>query len=131
MTQFVLDASVAAVWLLDDEQEPRAEEALFELEKFGAIVPQLWHAEVRNCLLVAERRGRISAQDADERLKALSELPIQTDLEPDHDHALQLARKYKLSLYDALYLELAVRKSTSLCSLDKALIKAASIEGIN
>ena len=125
MTQFVLDASVTAVWLLDDEKHPVAEAALSELEKFGAIVPQLWHAEVRNCLLVAERRGRISAQDADERLKALSDLPIQTDMEPDHNQALQLARNHNLSLYDALYLELSLRKNTSLCSLDKALIKAA------
>ena len=127
MTHFVLDASVAAVWLLDDEKHPVAEEALLELEKSGAIVPQLWHAEVRNCLLVAERRGRISGHDADERLKALSELPIQTDLEPDHDDALQLARKHNFSLYDALYLELALRKNTSLCSLDKALIKSAGL----
>jgi predicted nucleic acid-binding protein len=130
LTQFVLEASVAAVWLLDDEQHSGADAALSKLEEYGAIVPQLWHAEIRNCLLVAERRGRISGHDVDDRLKALNELPIQTDAEPDHDHALQLARKHKLSLYDALYLELALRKNTSLCSLDKTLVRAAGIEGV-
>lgn len=125
----VLDASVAAVWLLDDETNPLASAALISLAKNGAVVPQLWHAEIRNCLLVAERRGRLEASDTDERLNALGELPIQTDTGLDYDHALRLARRHKLSLYDALYLELAIRLKTTLYSLDKALVKAAVVEG--
>ena len=60
MSRLVLDASIVSDWLLDDEFDPRASTALTRLRQDGAVVPQLWHYEVRNALLSAERRGRIS-----------------------------------------------------------------------
>jgi len=126
VSSFVLDASVAAVWLFDDEGNSYAAQALMQLEQGSAIVPQLWHFEIRNCLLVAERKKRITQNDSLARLDALNDLPIQTDMEPDFDIAFGFARKYALSFYDALYLELASRLQIPLASLDKQLIGAAS-----
>ena len=126
MSGFVLDASVAASWLLDDEASDYASTALDRLAETGAVVPQLWHSEIRNCLLVAERRKRIDEADSQARLSALVELPIQTDMDPDFEAALALARKHTLSMYDAVYLELASRLRVPLASLDKQLISAAT-----
>ena len=81
MSVFVLDASVAGVWLFDDESHPRADSILTRLEDEEALVPQHWHLEVRNTLIVGERRGRILAAEVDERLIGLSVLPIHTDTE--------------------------------------------------
>ena len=94
-------------------------------------MPQLWHLETRNSLLVAERRGRLSAGGVKERLDALKGLPIRTDEEPDLQSAFDLARAHGLSFYDVLYLELAKRESTELATLDGALGRAAVAEGVS
>ena len=130
MSGLVVDASVALAWLLDDEAEPRADSALGLLEEDGALVPHLWHLEMRNSLLVAERRGRLSAGEVKERLDALRSLPIRTDEESDLQSAFDLARAHGLSFYDALYLELAKRESAELATLDGALGQAAVAEGV-
>ena len=130
MSRLVVDASVAVAWLFDDEAEPRADSVLEHLEEDGALVPQLWHLETRNSLLIAERRGRLSAGGVKERLDALKGLPIRTDEEPDLQSAFDLARAHELSFYDALYLELAKRESAELATLDGALSRAAVAEGV-
>ena len=130
MSGLVVDASVALAWLLDDEDQPEAGRALDRLEDDGAVVPQLWHLEIRNSLLTAERRGRISLGEIDERLDGLSGLPIQTDEDPDLRSAFDLARRHGLSFYDALYLELAKRQRAELATLDRALGRAAASEGV-
>ena len=81
--------------------------ALVRLEDDEALVPNLWHLELRNGLLVAVRRGRFTADGPAERLNALYDLPIRTDTEPDLDIAFALAERHGLSFYDAIYLELA------------------------
>lgn len=91
-------------------------------------MPQLWHIELRNCLLVAHRKRRLSQQDVKERLWALAGLPVRTDGEFDPDSAFALAHKHGLSLYDALYLDLAHRRNLPLATLDKALRRAAIAE---
>ena len=106
----MLDASVAAAWLFDDETAPRADAALVRLEAGGALVPQHWQLEVRNALLMAERRGRITADEVNERLLNLRELLVSTDTPPDLEAAFALARTHGLTFYDALYLELAQRR---------------------
>ena len=131
MTGLVVDASVVIAWLFDDEEEPRSDRVLKRLEEAGAFVPQLWHLETRNSLLTAERRGRLSASEVNERLDALKVLPIQTDEEPDLQVAFDLARMHGLSFYDALYVELARRLSAELATLDAALGRAAAAEGIS
>ena len=126
----VLDASVAAGWLLR-ERGSRIEEAESLLLSGEAVVPQLWHLEVRNALLTAERRNRISGPDAAERLQAMESLLVTTtDTQPDLDVTMTLARAHGLTFYDALYLELVLRRQATLLSLDHELLRAASAEGV-
>ena len=129
MSVFVLDASVALDWLLG-EDDPRAEIALRCLEQDEALVPELWHLEVRNGLLSAMRRRRLTARASSERLEALHRLPIRTDREPDLDTAFALAERHDLSFYDAICLELAVRHGAPLATFDKALSRAAATSGL-
>ena len=96
----------------------------------GATVPYLWHLETRNAFLTAERRGRLSSMDIGERLDALKELPVRTDMEPDLQIAFDLAKMHRLSMYDALYLELAMREAAELATLDRAISRAATAEGV-
>ena len=130
MSLLVVDASVVISWLLDDENEPLAYEALERLVEEGAIVPELWHLETRNALLVAERRGRLSGQEVGERLGELNDLPIRTDREPSLQSAFELARSHELTIYDATYLDLAMRHGAELATLDRALNRAAVAEGV-
>ena len=130
MSALVVDASVTVAWLFDDEIEPRADRVLERLEQDGALVPHLWHLEVRNALLIAERRSRLPVGAVNDRLDSLWRLPIRTDEEPDLESAFDLARAHGLSFYDALYLELAKRQNAELATLDRALDRAASAEGV-
>ena len=131
MSVLVVDASVSVDWLLGDELDPRAAAALTRMSEEGALVPQLWHLEVRNALLVAERRGRLSANQVDMRLADLHTLPIHTDASPDLAIAFALSRAHSLSFYDSLYLELALRHRATLASLDGGLIQAGIAEGLS
>ena len=101
---------MVVTWLLDDENEPRADRVPNQLVEKRARVPQLWHLETRNSLLTALRRGRLSMSGVEERLAALKSLPIPTDADPDLQGAFYLARTHGLTIYDALYLELAKRE---------------------
>ena len=130
MSGLVVDASMALAWLFDDEDSPGVGAALERLKEDGAVVPQLWHLEIRNALLSAERRGRISLEEIAERLDALNGLPIQTDEDPNYQVAFDLARKHGLSFYDAIYLELAKRQGAELATLDRALGRAAASEDV-
>ena len=121
---------MALAWLFNDEAQPGVEIALERLSEDGAVVPQLWHLEIRNSLLTAERRSRISLDDIGECLGALTGLPIQTDQEADLQSAFDLAIKYGLSFYDAMYLELAKRQCADLATLDPELGSAAVSEGV-
>lgn len=130
MKLYVLDASVAAVWVLPGETNVQADEALRRMEESGAVVPSLWHLEIRNVLLAAERRERITAEHTQKALRTLGRLPILTDSTPNLDMAFHLARTHGLTFYDGLYLELAVRRRTALATLDHRLDRAAAAEGL-
>ena len=130
MSTMVVDASLTLAWLLDDETDPRADDALKSLNEDEALVPQLWHLETRNGLLSAIRRGRLSADEVNDRLDALKGLPIRTDDRPDFQVAFELAKLHTLSFYDAIYLELARRQDAELATFDEALCIAASAEGV-
>jgi predicted nucleic acid-binding protein len=101
--------------------------------KEGAIVPSLWRLEVANILKIGIRRGRNTAQFRDAALMDLETLPIeiddQTDLHAWHT-TLHLADLHNLTLYDASYLELALRRDLPLASLDRDLRAAATAESI-
>ena len=79
---------------------------------------------------MAERGDRIDADTVSVRLSRLGRLPIDTDFTPNLDAAFELARKHRLTFYDALYLELALRRGAQLATLDKALERAAAVEGV-
>ncbi len=130
MSVFVLDASVALAWLLNEQDASTVEPVLLRLESDEALVPELWHLEVRNSLLVASRRGRLSPDAPTERLDALRDLPVRTDSGLDLSLAFVLAQKHGLSYFGAVYLELAKRHSAPIATLDKALARAAGIEGV-
>ena len=126
----MIDASVAIAWLLEDEDTPDIVSSLGTAEDVETFVPQLWHFETRNSLLMAERRGRIDRSQIAQRFRYLSNLSVQTDTEPNFDSAMQLARTHRLTFYDALYLELALRRNAQLATLDRSLASAASTEGV-
>ncbi|HWE05929.1 MAG TPA: type II toxin-antitoxin system VapC family toxin [Rhizomicrobium sp.] len=128
---FVADASVAACWAFDDEAHPTAAFALERIRSDEARVPCLWWFEVRNVLIVNERRRRISAADVSGFLRTLSRLAITVDHAPDETEILALARRRRLSVYDAAYLELAKRESLVLATLDRELARAAGAEGVS
>src|SRR4051794_24077104 len=122
---FVVDASVVASWAFLDEGHPVASEALNRLRTEPAQVPSLWWFEVRNTLIVNERRGRITEADTTAFLLDIARLPIVIDPTPDDSMTLMLARRHRLSVYDASYLELAMRLGFRLATLDKELRRAA------
>ncbi len=129
MTAIALDTSVVAAWVLDDENEPYADAAFASPLISGWLVPRFWHIEMRNVLLTAERRNRLSAARAAQHLEALTALPIDTDDQTDLNAAYDLAKVHVLSIYDAVYLELALRRDVLIATLDNALRRAAQSEG--
>ena len=124
----VVDASMTVAWLFDEQQTKAAHAVMRRVVAEGAIVPSLWRLEIANVLRNAVRRGRCNEAYVDRSLARLARLAIERDEETD-DHAWgstrTLARKENLSLYDAAYLELAIRRGMSLASCDKALLAAA------
>ena len=133
MTNFVLDCSIAAAWLFDDEASPKTDELLQSLRNAKAIVPSIWHLELGNVLVQAEQRNRITAAQIANRIELLKTLPISTDHETSgraFNEILNIARERKLTTYDAAYLELAMRTNHPLATLDKALIRAALLANV-
>jgi predicted nucleic acid-binding protein len=130
---FVLDSSVTLAWIYSDETTPAVIRAFDLLSEGGAWVPGLWRLEVGNVLEMGVRRGRHDSDFRDNTLADLALLPIQLDPETDRQAwgaTTRLAHRHKLTLYDAAYLELAVRRGLQLASLDRDLRTAASSEKI-
>ena len=128
MKGFVLDCSVAATWLFPDRGTPETDALLDRLKTEGALVPGIWHLEIGNVLVRAERMKRIAKSKVAAYLHLLGRLAINTDSETDERalrETLMLARECGLSTYDAAYLELAMRRGVQLATLDHALIRAA------
>ena len=128
---FVLDASVAGPWILADEPSEAAARIAHRLLSEDALVPALWWYEVRNLLVVCERRGRLERSESDLFLSRLADYPILVDAEVDWDAAMRLARRHQLTVYDASNLELAIRSRVQLATLDVALQRAAGKEGVD
>jgi predicted nucleic acid-binding protein len=129
----VLDSSATLAWIYSDETTEPIRQLFETIAEDGAFVPALWRLEVANSLTVAVRRGRIDAGFRQASLADLALLDIATD--PDTDfHAwvdtLSLADSFRLTLYDAAYLELAVRHRLPLATLDVELRGAATVLGV-
>jgi predicted nucleic acid-binding protein len=127
---FVLDASVSACWALDDESHPVADAALNVSGQEGILVPSLWWFEIRNLLLIAERRNRSNPVRTSTFLTQLQRLDLSIDWTGPKDEVLALARRHRLTVYDSAYLELALRRGVPLATLDKQLAAAAQREGV-
>ena len=130
----VLDASMAIAWMFEDEHTPSVLAALQRVASEGAIVPSLWRLEVANALRTAVRRQRCPANYADGCLRRLGRLEIDIDVETDA-HAWgqtrAISREEDLTLYDAAYLELALRGGYLLASNDRDLLAAARRRGVD
>ena len=128
----VIDCSVTMAWCFEDECDEYADAALDALAETGGVVPSVWALEVANVLVVAERRGRFKEADSTQFVELLRSLPIAVEETPP-DRALRsvpaLAREYRLSSYDAAYLELAMRTGTPLASRDEGLRAACTASG--
>lgn len=130
---FVVDASIALCWCFEDESSPEADALLDRAARDGVVVPVLWRFELSNVLLQAEKRGRITTADVAARLELLGALPVATDQDSvgrAWREVLSLARAYRLTTYDAAYLELAVHHGLPLATKDGELIKAAKSVGV-
>jgi predicted nucleic acid-binding protein len=125
----VLDVSVALAWILPDEEEPSASAAMAYVSRHGAVVSPIWWFELRNALLMAERRNRLTPTATAQSLDDIGRLPIEPDSELSEHAIFALARTHRLTVYDAAYLEIALRRHLSLATLDKALARAAIAEG--
>jgi len=129
----VIDASIALSWCFDDEASDETDAVAQDVIANGGLVPSLFHLELANVLLQAERRGRISASEIAQRRDLLAQMSLETDPQTAGrawNEILSLARTHKLTSYDAAYLELASRKGAALATKDKALATAARHLGL-
>ena len=133
---FVLDNSVSSRWFFDDGSRSDiayAEKVLVALSHQTAVIPATWGLEAANVLARAEANGWMTRQRTEKSLLLISGLNIEVDEEtysPSFSETLELARRYKLSAYDASYLELALRLDIPLATLDEKLIKASRKAGV-
>lgn len=133
---FVLDNSVTMRWFFGDgspNDREYATKVLAAIERVAAIVPVTWGLEVANVLARTEKKGLVPKEDSRAFIEKLDKMNIQEDANTFAyalSDTLHLARKYKLSSYDASYLELALRLSIPLATLDEDLRKAAKKAGV-
>lgn len=130
---FVLDCSMTMAWVFSDEATVATDALRESLMNDSAAVPVLWAIEVGNVLLVATRRGRIIENDWARIGRDLAALPIDVDslsLERVLEAALPLASKRGISVYDAMYLELTLRRALPLATLDRKLATACDAAGV-
>jgi predicted nucleic acid-binding protein len=123
---------VALSWCFEDEGEGYADAVLDRLAGDGAVVPSIWPFEVLNGLIVGERRGRLTQAQSARFEDLLGALPIDVEAAPGRERwpiLVSLAREHRLSAYDASYLELALRRSLPLATLDAQLVQALERSG--
>jgi predicted nucleic acid-binding protein len=133
MTRIVIDTSVTISAVLAEAHSAQARTIMQRVAVAGADVPSLWHLEVGNVLLLAERRRRLTQAQRLDCLADLAALPVIVDPETRAQAwtaTLTLALRHNLTLYDAAYLELAQRRSLPLATFDAALSRAAAAEGV-
>ena len=134
MPAFVCDASVAIAGVADDEDAPECKGLLERAIMDGAFAPALWHHEVANILALKLRRRLISVEGRKRALESLRGISVTVDSvtfdSVEFDRTIALADEYRLTFYDAAYLELAIRLRAPLATLDGALRAAAQAEHV-
>ena len=129
----VLDVSAALPWCFEDEATVDSAKLLDTVAAGHIVVPGIWHIEMLNVLLQAERRQRITQTETQAFLELLDRLVVETDHESQTTArvgVLRMARAHRLSGYDTTYLELAHRRGIRLATRDKALQQAAGQAGV-
>ena len=127
---WVIDASVTMAWFFADEATAFTDGILDQMDAQSVWAPQIWVLECTNVLQSAQRRGRVQPARRLAIAAELSELAVRVDREPLNFVALdRLASTHRLSAYDAAYLELALRRSLTLVSLDQQLVATATALG--
>jgi predicted nucleic acid-binding protein len=133
LTSVVIDASVALAWCFPDEGSGYADAVLVELKGSSILVPAVWALEVANGVLVGERSKRLHQPEIRRFAILLENLSVVQDVQSLNEYArnvLPLAREYGLSASDAAYLELSIRYSAPLATLDRKLRKAGQSAGV-
>jgi predicted nucleic acid-binding protein len=129
----VLDSSLALSWYFEDERTARSDALLDQVVDQGAVVPALWRLEIANGFQMSIRRKRIDPAFRDRALAALGTMEIIVDPDTDNNAwttTLHLSDRFRLTVYDAAYLELAQRRRLPLASLDQPLRRAAAALGL-
>ncbi len=126
----VTDVSAILGLVLDDDEARLAEAVISETADDGAVVPSIFWYEIRNALIVNERRGRIRPERSAFFLAALTDMAMEVEPLPAEGPVLDLARRYNLTVYDSAYLELASRRSLRLATADRRLSDAADRIGV-
>ena len=126
---FVVDASMAAAWILPDERDLLSEALLEQVETEGGAIPSIFWHEIRNILLKVERRGRSQPAATDAALGRLRRLKLDLVENGDDDVILRLGRHHNLSAYDAAYLDIAIRCGFPLVTADRRLASATLAAG--
>jgi predicted nucleic acid-binding protein len=130
---FVVDSSVALAWCFADEATPATRRLYERMKDESAAVPGLWFIEITNVLAISERKGRITSVKVNEFISLIDRFKLEIDTEaPERafTHILPLCRAHQLTSYDAVYLDLAVRRQLPLATLDEPLRKAAKKLGV-
>ncbi len=129
----IVDSSAALAWIYADEMTMPISQVFDRVINGHAYVPAIWRLEVANSLQMAVRRKRIDASFRDAALTDLALLNIITDSDTDifaWSTTLQLAKRHHLTVYDAAYLELALRLGLPLATLDQELRAAGDALGV-
>ncbi len=126
-SDIVLDCSMTLAWFFEDEATPETDALFLALPGMSVVVPDLWYLELANSLNVALARKRTD----EKRIAQFVEMLLKQPIAVDHASASRalsevrpLARKHQLSVYDAVYLDLALRTKRPLATLDKKLVAA-------
>jgi predicted nucleic acid-binding protein len=131
LISFVLDNSVVTGWLLESQASAYCEAVARRLQTSRAIAPPLLALEYTNVLRTACKQQKFIASQAQEMLTMLAGLPIDIDTAPPNPAQLfDLALRYDLTSYDAVYLDLALRRSLPIATQDQALANAALVAGV-
>jgi predicted nucleic acid-binding protein len=132
LTSYVLDASVAAKWFLPAAEEPFSAEALqllrlYSKAQIGLLVPDLFFPEFTNIFWKAERFGRCSAAAADAAIHEILRGGFPTfPTSPLIQPAMQIARTFGRTVYDCIYVALAVETKANLVTADEKLANSLS-----
>jgi predicted nucleic acid-binding protein len=127
---FVLDASATLAFMFPEERDEAARAVAEGVRSGGATAPAIWAWEVQNAIVTSERRGRIDAPEAAKILARAAFLPVRLEPGSTFGDEAAFARRYKLTVYNAVYLELAFRLGLPLATRDTALRSAADDLGI-